>query len=52
MNTATKLLVAMRRNALVARLHQKAWSEVLEGALSAAGGDEALPGGQLVDAEA
>jgi len=43
---------AMRRNALVARLHQRAWSEVLEGALATVAGDEALPGGQLVDAEA
>lgn len=43
---------ATRRNALVARLHQKTWSEVLEGALCAGGGDQALPGGQLVDAEA
>ena len=42
----------MRRNALAARLHQRAWREIREGALRAAGGDEALPGGQLVDAEA
>lgn len=41
-----------RRNALAARLHQRAWSEILEGALSAVGGEEALPGGHLVDAEA
>lgn len=41
-----------RRNALVARLHQRAWGEVLEGALAVVAGDEALPGGQLVDAEA
>jgi hypothetical protein len=43
---------ASRRNALVARMHQKTWNEVLEGALSACGGDTALRGGQLVDAEA
>ncbi|HVS20100.1 MAG TPA: hypothetical protein VMT18_15960 [Planctomycetota bacterium] len=43
---------ATRRNALVARLHQRAWSEVLEGALCALAGQESLPGGQLVDAEA
>jgi hypothetical protein len=33
-------------------MHQKTWNEVLEGALSACGGDTALRGGQLVDAEA
>lgn len=43
---------ATRRNAMVARLHQRAWGEVLEGALAVVAGDEALPGGQLVDAEA
>ena len=41
----------MRRNALAARLHQRAWSEILEGAIGAMAGDEALRGGHLVDAE-
>lgn len=49
---AARTARATRRNALAARLHQRAWSEVLEGALCAAGPEGAPPGGRLVDAEA
>lgn len=45
----------VRRNALLARLHQRAWSEVLDGALAAAAGSSARSdesGGRLVDAQA
>jgi hypothetical protein len=51
---AARTARATRRNALAARLHQRAWSEVLEGALLA-GGDATHGGqlgGRLVDAEA
>lgn len=49
---AARTARATRRNALAARLHQRAWSEVLEGALCAGSPDGAALGGRLVDAEA
>jgi hypothetical protein len=42
----------LRRNALAARLHQRAWGEILEGTLSAVAGEQGMTGGRLVDAEA
>lgn len=42
----------LRRNARAARTHQRAWSEVLEGVLSAATDADSPAGGRLVDAEA
>ncbi len=45
----------VRRNALLARLHQRAWSEILAGSLEAAGGADSPieeTRGRLVDAEA
>lgn len=49
---AARTARALRRNALAARAHQRAWSEILEGALCASAGDGAPAGGRLVDAEA